>query len=593
MRRYGLLSMERMDKGKELMQVGLGHEKADRALVNGTLLNVYTGELLKDWAVLTKGAWIAYVGDAPENGIGPETEVLDAAGKILVPGFIDGHAHLADGLYSPIEFLRYAMVGGTTTIVTETIEPFPIVGYEGVVDFLDALKDQPIKIFATAPAMASTSRASNGMPKETLKRFLSRDEVIGLGESYWQSVLQEPDIFLPSFRETLLSGRKLEGHSAGAKGRSLTAYVAAGISSCHEPITADEALERLRLGLYVMIREGSIRRDLAALSEIKDKVVDLRRLILVTDGVGPEDLLEKGYMEYVVQKAVELGFDPVDAIRMATINPAEYFQLDGIVGGLAPGRHADVLILKDLQHLKPEIVISKGKIIAENGKLLRPPREYTFKPESLTSVSLPGEYAPSDFTITVDKAAPHVTVRVIDQISELVTREFLTSAPVTDGEIKADPDRDILKVAAIDRRFAPGKTSVGLIRGFHLKEGAVALSSAWDTSDIIVVGENEGDMAAAVNRIHEMQGGAVLCSGGHVLVEIPLPIFGLLSELPLPALAERVGMLTRTMKDRGFPFNDPLRTLSTLTGAAIPFLRICEDGLVDIKSGETVPLVLD
>lgn len=593
MGRDSLLSMEGVKKAKELMQVALGHEKADLAIVNGALLNVYTGELLKDWAVLSKGAWIAYVGDDPGDSIGPDTEVLDAAGKILVPGFIDGHTHLADGLYNPVEFLRYAMAGGTTTIITETIEPFPIAGVEGVVDFLDAFKDQPIKVFATAPAMASTSRASHGVPTETLKRLLSRDDVIGLGESYWQSVLQKPDTFLPNFRETLLSGKKLEGHSAGAKGRSLTAYVAAGISSCHEPITSDEVLERLRLGLYVMIREGSIRRDLATLSEIKDKGVDLRRLILVTDGVGPEDLLAKGYMEHLVQKAVDLGFDPVTAIRMATINVAEYFQLDGIAGGLAPGRHADMLIVPDLQNLKPEIVISKGKIIAENGKLLQPPREYAFTPESLTSVSLPGERTPSDFIIVVDKSASHVNVRVIDQISELVTREFLTSVPVIAGEIRTDTERDILKVAAIDRRFVPGKTYVGLIRGFRLKRGALALSSAWDTADIIVVGENEEDMAAAVNRIHELQGGAVLCSGGHVLVEVPLPILGILSDLPLPTLAERVKMLTRTMRDQGFPFDDPLRTLATLTGAAIPFLRICEDGLVDIKRGETVPLILD
>ena len=593
MERYSLLSMEGVKKGKELMQVALGHEKADFAIVNGALLNVYTGELLKDWAVLSKGAWIAYVGDDPGDSIGPDTEVLDAAGKILVPGFIDGHTHLADGLYNPVEFLRYAMAGGTTTIITETIEPFPIAGVEGVVDFLNAFKDQPIKVFATAPAMASTSRASHGVPIETLKRLLSRDDVIGLGESYWQSVLQKPDTFLPNFRETLLSGKKLEGHSAGAKGRSLTAYVAAGISSCHEPITSDEVLERLRLGLHVMLREGSIRRDLAALSEIKDKGVDLRRLILVTDGVGPEDLLAKGYMEHLVQKAVDLGFDPVSAIRMATINVAEYFQLDGIVGAVAPGRHADVLIVPDLQNLKPEIVISKGKIIAENGKLLQPPKGYAFAPESLTSVSLPGERTPSDFIIAVDKAASHVNVRVIDQISELVTREFLTSVPVIAGEIRTDPDRDILKVATIDRRFVPGKTYVGLIRGFRLKRGALAFSSAWDTADIIVVGENDEDMAAAVNRIHELQGGAVLCSGGHVLVEVPLPILGILSDLPLPTLAERVERLTRTMRDQGFPFDDPLRTLATLTGAAIPFLRICEEGLVDIKSGETVPLILD
>ncbi len=592
MRRHTLLSIEGVEKTKELMQVGLGRRKADLAIVNGTLLNVYTGELMPGYSILVKGAWIAYVGDDPADGIGLDTQVLDAGGKILLPGLIDGHTHLADCLYHPAEFLKYAMAGGTTTIITETIEPFPVAGHEGVLDFLNALKDQPVKVFATAPAMASTSRASRGLPTETLKSLLARDEVIGLGESYWQAVLQEPDLFLPNFRETLLSGRRLEGHSAGAKGRALTAYVATGISSCHEPITGEEALERLRLGLYVMIREGSIRRDLDNLCELKDAGIDLRRLILVTDGVGPSDLLNKGYMEYVVQRAIDCGFDPINAVQMATLNVAEYFQLDGIVGGLAPGRYADVLIMPELRAPRPETVISGGKIIAQDGKLLAFPRRHPFTPESMHSISLKRRFKASDFFINTEKTTSAVNVRIIDQVSDLVTREFQTTLPVLDGEVIPDPERDILKVAAIDRRFAPAKTCVGLIRGFRLKRGALACSSAWDTADIIVVGENEGDMAGAVNRIDELQGGAVLFSEGRVLVEIPLPILGLMSDLPMHSLAERFELLTRTLKERGVPFADPLRTLVTLTGAAIPFLRICEQGLVDIKSGDILPLIM-
>ncbi len=501
MTRDGLLSIEGIDRAKELINVILGKEKADLTIINATILNVYTGELLDHYSVSIKGEWIAYVGDDPEDTIGPHTKIIDAKGKTIIPGLIDGHAHLADGLFTISEFLNYAMVGGTTTIITETMEPFNLMDYEGVVDFLDSLRDQPIKIFATAPSMVSISKKALGISKATLKKLLSRDDILGLGESYWQVVMQEPEEFLPIFKETLKFGKRLEGHSAGAKGKKLMAYIASGISSCHEPINSEEVLERLRLGMHVMIREGSIRRDLAPISKIKDAGVDLRRLILVTDGIEPGDLLEKGYMEFVVQKAIDCGFDPVDAIQMATINVAEHFFLDGIVGGIAPGKYADMLIIPDPRIIKAEYVISKGKIIAREGNLLVSPRKHVFSKDSLNSIHLLRELEPSDFSIQVKKKSIHVNVRVIDQVTDLVTKELIISLPVIDGEIRQDVSKDILKVAAIDRRFYPGKIFVGLIRGFRLKGGAIACSTAWETSDIIVVGENDKDMAGAVNRI--------------------------------------------------------------------------------------------
>jgi adenine deaminase len=485
------------------------------------------------------------------------------------------------------------MVGGTTTIITETMEAFPVTGYEGVVDFLASLSDQPIKIFANAPAMVSISKKARGISKETLRKLLARDDILGLGESYWQVVIQEPDEFLPIFEETLRFGKRLEGHSAGAKGKKLMAYIAPGISSCHEPINAEEVLERLRLGMHVMVREGSIRRDLAPISRIKDAGVDLRRLILVTDGMEPGDLLEKGYMEFVVQKAIDCGFDPVNAIQMATINVAEYFFLDGIIGGIAPGKYADMLIIPDPGVIKAEYVISKGKIIAREGNLLVSPRKHVFSRESLNSIHLLRELEPSDFSIPVKKTSSHVNVRVIDQVTDLVTKELIVSVPVIDGEIRSDVSMDVAKVAAIDRGYFPGKIFVGLIRGLHLSTGAIACSASWDTSDIIVVGENDKDMAGAVNRIYALQGGAVAYARGKILAEIPLPVFGIISDMPMEMLSKRMEKIKRVIKDLGFPFDDPLLTLITLTGAAIPFLRICEEGLVNLKDGKTLGLIVD
>lgn len=593
MTRYSLLSLQDTEKTSEIINATLGKTPADLAIMNGTLINVYTGELLEGYSITINGEWITYVGDNPGNAIGPETQIIDAKNKVIAPGFIDGHTHLADWFCLPSEFLRFAMAGGTTTIITETIEPYPIRGYEGVVDFLSSLEDQPVKIFALVPAMASTSSKVRGISQETLGKLLMRDDVLGLGESYWQAVFQEPEIFFPIFEQTLASGKKLEGHTAGAKGRRLMAYVASGISSCHEPINADEALDRLRLGLHVMAREGSVRRDLDSLCKLKDADIDLRRLLLVTDGLSPEDLLEKGYMEYVVQKAIDCGFDPVTSIQMATINVADYFQLDGIIGGISPGKQADIVILPELKTISPSYVISKGQIIAKDGKILVSPRKHTFSADSLNAVRLPREVRGSDFKLPVDNNASEVQVRIIEMVTDLVTKETMATVPVIDGEIGLDSSDDLLKIAAIDRSHSPGKTFVGLVKGFGLASCALASSSAWDTSDIITVGDNVEDMATAVNRIYALQGGAVFCAGGKILAEIPLQVFGLIADMPMEELADRSRELTKTVKEFGCPLTDPLQSLITLTGAAIPFIRICEEGLVDIKTGKTLGLLVD
>ena len=573
---------------RQLMRVALAQEFADLAVVNSRLLNVYTGELLEGLAVCTKGSWIAYVGKDTEKKIGPQTEIIDAAGKMLVPGLIDGHTHLA-WLGSVAAFLEPIMAGGTTALVTESLEVYAVAGLAGVNDFLAALSDQPIKIFSTAPFMASISRRAHGIDSADLNELLSREDIVGLGESYWQTVLQKPDLAVPTLEAALHTGKTLEGHTAGARGDKLAAYLAAGISSCHEPITAGEVLERLRLGIHVMIREGSIRRDLEAIAAIKDSGVDTRRLILVTDGLSPQDLTEKGGMEFVVRKAIDRGFDPIVAVQMATLNVAEHFRLDTVIGGIAPGRSADMLVIPDLRTFRADIVISNGKVIARQGRLLAEPRRHRYLPASLTSVLLPNDVQPTDFEIAAE-GTTRVRVRVIEMVTDLVTKETVLDLSVIDGRINADPGRDLAKVAAIDRTHVPGKIFVGLMKGFGLKNGALACSAAWDTSDIIVAGVGDGDMAAAVNRIRELQGGVVVVADGTIEAELPLPVFGLMSEETLQRVAAKLAEVKSSVSRLGCPFPDPLLTLVTLTGAAIPYLRICEEGLVNLKNGATVGL---
>ncbi len=585
----GLLKPKTPAEASQLMKVALGEEYADLVIVNADLVNVYTGEILKDRTISVKGQWVAYVGQNAEDSTGPQTEIIDARGQTVIPGLIEGHTHIA-WLYTPREFLKYAMTGGTTTIITETFEIYPVSGYDGVVDFLESLKDQPIKLFGTAPAMISTSKAARGISPEILEKLLARDDVLGLGESYWQAVLQEPEGVLPLYEKTLMAGKTLEGHSAGAGDNKLAAYVGCGISSCHEPINADQVLERLRLGLHIMVREGSIRRDLEEIAKIKGSGIDLRRLILSTDGVAPEDLIEKGYMEYVVQKAIDCGFDPVAAIQMATLNVAEHFSLDGFIGGIAPGRFADMVIIPDVQTIRARMVISSGKVIAREGTLLASPRNHQYTTRSLNSVRLNRDMKAEDFKIHVNGAADTVSVKVINMVTDLVTAEIEMQLPVSGSELKPDSDLGIARVSAIDRTHHPGKIFNGLIKGFGLKSGAMACSAAWDTSDIIVVGAGDGDMAVAVNRIRALQGGAVICAKGEILAELPLPVFGIMSELPIEELARRLKQIRKAAAGLGVRHPDPLLTLITLTGAAIPYLRICEEGLVNLKDGKTLAL---
>ncbi|MBT8374213.1 MAG: amidohydrolase family protein, partial [Deltaproteobacteria bacterium] len=391
--------------------------------------------------------------------------------------------------------------------------------------------------------------------------------------------------------EALLSGKRLEGHSAGASINRLNAYISTGISSCHEPIKADEVMDRLRLGLYVMIREGSIRSDLEEISKIKDFGIDFRRLILVSDGVVPKDLLNKGYMEFIVQKAINCGFDPITAIQMATLNVAEHFSLDGIIGTIAPGRYADLLLIPDEKTITAEYIISNGQIIAQNGNLLKQPRRHDFSKKSTTSVHLSRKLSASDFMVKIQMPADEAQIRTINMVTDLVTSEILVTLPISDGEIIQDISEDIIKIAAIDRTHNPGKIFTGLIKGFGLKAGAFACSASWDTTDIIVIGADDADMALAVNRIFDLQGGAVVSLNGKIEAELPLPVFGLLSELSIEQIADKNENIKNKLTNLGVSFPDPLLSLIALTGAAIPFLRICEEGLVNLKNGQTVGII--
>jgi adenine deaminase len=336
-----------------------------------------------------------------------------------------------------------------------------------------------------------------------------------------------------------------------------------------------------------MIREGDVRNDLEAIAKIKDEKIDFRKLCFCSDGIGPKYLIKHGYMESTVQKAIDLGFDPIVAIQMATINAAEHFKLDNILGGIAPGKYADIVIIPDLQTIQADLIISNGVIITQGGRILVQPHKYAYPKSILQSVRLTKEFANSDFKIQQDGDSP-VTVRVIDLVTDLITREKHISITPTKGFLDADANKDILKIALIDRTHQPGKMFTGFIRGFKLRKGAFASTQTWDLSGIIVLGTNDDDMALAVNRLIEMQGGAVICADGEILAELPLPIGGMISDEPLDIVSQKAMELQQKATELGVILTDAHLTLTTLTSIAIPFIRICESGLMEIRENKLV-----
>lgn len=581
---------------RTLRDVALRKKAADLVVRGARLLNVYTAELLPGYDVAVVGRWIAFVGPDASFAVGKRTEVVEADGRVLTPGLIEGHTHVASR-YGPEEFIRYVAPGGTTTVITELTELASVLGEAGITAMLEALADQPIAFFATVPPLAAVAPFMEQVapPLARYRRLLGRDDVVGLGEIYWGNLVLRGDARLERLiREAERAGKTVEGHAAGARGQRLAAYAAAGITSCHEPITAEEALERLRLGLHWMARHGEIRRDLDAFAPLwRDRTIDWRRVIMATDSVGPARLLREGYLDHLLRHAIASGLDPVKAIQATTLNVAEHFRLDHLVGGIAPGRWADLVLVDDLRTFRPWRVYSRGRLVAQEGRLVMQPRPVTFPEDAYRSVRRPRRLQPEDFRVLAPRREGRARVRVIEMVTHLVTREGEAVLPVAEGEVRSDPDSDVVKAAALERSGRSGDTFVGFVRGFGLRRGAVATTMAWDSQCLVVVGADERDMAAAANRLLDTQGGAAVVAGGDILAEFRAPIGGVVSPAPLPEIVAALETVEEALRGLGSPLEDPLLGADVLTTAAIPHLRLSERGYVRLRDGQLLGTVVD
>lgn len=576
----------------ELMRVAQGKAGADLLVTRGTVLDVYTCELLENWVVAVKGERVAYVGPGAEGLVDAHTEVLDAAGQVVVPGLVDGHTHLFGARYDPAAAVPAIVAGGTTCVVTEISELAYVAGEVGLRAALAALHSLPARVYATLPPLAASLPHLERAPSiEVYRELLQDPRVVGLGEVYWGNlVMREDGRLLALVEATHAAGKVVDGHGAGARAGRLAAYAAAGVTSCHEPTTAEEVVERLRLGYYTMVREGKIRQELEAVASLwRREEIDLGRLSLVTDSVGAREILEEGYMDAVVRKAVQLGMDPRLAVRAATLAPAERFRLDGEVGGLAPGRFADFSLVPDLREFRPTVVVMGGRVVAREGRPLLSYRPHRY-PAALFHTIRRGVPPPEAFRIHPQREEGSARVRVVDMVTHLVTREGVVELSVRRGELILEGD--VALVAVMDRE-GERPPFVGLVRGFGLRRGAYATSMAWDSPLLVAVGASVEEVCIALSRLVALGGGVVVCAGERLLAELPAPVAGVVSLGTLEDVALRETAIDRALGELGARGPRPSLSVDVLTALAIPHFRVCDLGYVRVRDGALLGLWLE
>ncbi len=573
---------------KELVAVAQGTLPADLVVKNARLLNVNTGEIQDKMDVAVKSGHIAYVGDASHT-VGEKTTVVDGEGMVLAPGFLDGHIHVESSMITVREYARTVVPHGTTGIFMDPHEIANVLGMEGVKLMVEDGKDVPMNVWATMPSCVPAvpgfedSGAEFG-PAEVAEA-MTWDGIAGLGELMnFPGVLMGSDHAHGEIAATLRSGKPVTGHySMPDLDRGLNGYVASGVSSCHESVSKEDALARMRLGMYAMMREGSAWHDVKeTIRSVTESRIDTRFALLVCDDAHPDTLLSLGHLDHIVRRAIEEGLDPIRAIQMVTINTAQYFGKADEIGSISPGKFADMVLLSDLSRVSVHKVIYNGVLVAEKGEMVVPIERSTVPDFAKKSVRLAGPVTKEDLNVVAPEGATSVTARVMEIIEAHVgtySREIELS--VVDGAVPASLEQDVAKIAVFERHKATGTRGLGFVTGFGLKGGAVGSTVAHDAHNLMVVGTNDDDMVLAANALAEAGGGMIAVRDGKVLALLPLPVAGLMSEEPAKTVAASVAALDRAWKDLGCDLHSPFMTMALLPLACLPELRLTNRGLVD------------
>lgn len=572
-----------------LIQVAQGLRPAHIYIANGKTVNVYSGEVLPA-NIAVYGSRIAYVG-TQDRMVGEETQVIDASGFYLAPGYVDVHWH-SDLMYLPQNFMAKILPTGLTAGFSDSFYLSAIFEADEFLRVIDELSALPLKFFTAVRAETQAYpmlEETELYDLETLGRILDHPRVLGLSEvTCWLLGLDADPLLLRKFHLARSRGKRVEGHTPGATYDQLNSLVSAGLTDCHEPITVQQVLDRLRLGLWVPLRHGSIRQDMEVVSKvITEHGAYTGRLMLTPDSLYAMDVVKLGYMDYTLKEAIRCGLDPVTAIQMATINPATYLGLDGVLGGIAPRRYADILFIKDLRESTPDKVMASGKIVAEKGELVVEFPSIDFSGYAhnrcLETKRTFGLVGPELFRIPAEGS--DVEFPVIEMLNLVINRRADLRLSVVDGHIQCDPSQDILKVALLDGKG--GRVTNAFIRGFGASIGALA-SSNNILRELMVLGSSDEDMALAVNRVMELGGALVVVDHGNLEFEFPLPVAGIFSPEPVEEIARRMQELTDYIKTRNFQHSDPHIIMDFLSLATLPTLRLSTSGLYDARKREIV-----
>lgn len=572
---------------RTLVDVAMGRKSADLVIRGAKLVNVCTGEVLDGYDVAVSCGRIAAIGDVSAS-VGEGTTVIDAAGKYLAPAFLDGHIHIESSMLTAREYARAVIPHGTAGIYYDPHEICNVLGLDGVRYMMEDAARTPLKAMMTTPscvpAVPGFEDTGAKMDAADVAETMTWDGCVGLGEMMnFPGILASAEPTHDIVAATLAAGKTVTGHfSIPDTGAALNAYVAAGVRCCHESTTAMSALEKMRRGMYAMLREGSAWHDLAEVAKaITQHKVDSRYACLISDDTHPHTLIGAGHLDHIVRRAVEEGIDPVTAIRMVTINVAQCFGMDAELGSVTPSKCADMVLLTDLATCKVDEVFIDGVLVARGGKMLADLPTYTYPAAARDTVHL-APITEKDLRIP---ARGKVRVHALEVIPGRVgSYDRLVDMTADGGELKADGERDLLKACVFERHHGTGTVGRGFVKGFGICRGALAQTVAHDAHNLLVVGSNDADMVLAVNTLIKCGGGLVAVRDGEVLGLVPLPIAGLMNDVSVEEMDARVSALEDAWRALGCTLPSPFMTMALIPLACLPEIRLTNRGLVDCRT---------